>query len=377
MLFWRAVNIFTFIYVFIFKLLLFSLGTFYIYSISGGDYVEHKLILGTHTSDNEPNHLCIATVRLPTEDTELDVRKYDEEKGELGGYGGSAAKVEISIRMNHEGEVNRARYCPQNPFLIATKTPTGDVLIYDYSKHPTMPEKDDRTARPQVRCKGHDEEGYGLAWNPLETGQLLSGSDDRSLCIWDVNVGGSKASTTTSGTSNTGVGTSASTSGNTNVASELQPTMKIKSAHSEVIEDVAWHRFHKNLFASVGDDRLLQIWDTRESVTSGSRMKVTAHNGDVMCVSFNPFAEYLVLTGGTDKVVKVWDTRQLKTPSHTLASHDDDVLGVQWAPFNEAVCASSGADRRVMIWDLSKIGQEQNEEDAEDGPPELLVSIKI
>ena len=24
--------------------------------------------------------------------------------------------------INHEGEVNRARYCPQNPFLLATKT---------------------------------------------------------------------------------------------------------------------------------------------------------------------------------------------------------------------------------------------------------------
>lgn len=34
--------------------------------------------------------------------------------------------------------------------------------------------------------------------------------------------------------------------------------------------------------------------------------------------------------------------------------------------------ASSSADRRVAIWDLSRIGQEQSEEDAEDGPPELL-----
>jgi len=27
-----------------------------------------------------------------------------------------------------------------------------------------------------------------------------------------------------------------------------------------------------------------------------------------------------------------------------------------------------------MLWDLSKIGEEQTQEDAEDGPPELLVS---
>jgi hypothetical protein len=39
------------------------------------------MVLGTHTSGQETNHLCIATVRLPTEDTEIDARKYDEEKG--------------------------------------------------------------------------------------------------------------------------------------------------------------------------------------------------------------------------------------------------------------------------------------------------------
>lgn len=34
--------------------------------------------------------------------------------------------------------------------------------------------------------------------------------------------------------------------------------------------------------------------------------------------------------------------------------------------------ASSGTDRRLHVWDLSKIGEEQTSEDAEDGPPELL-----
>ena len=80
--------------------------------------MEHQLILGTHTSGAEDNHLMIANVRLPAPDTVLDARKYDEEKGELGGYGGSGAKVEVSIVINHDKEVNRARYCPQNHFLI-------------------------------------------------------------------------------------------------------------------------------------------------------------------------------------------------------------------------------------------------------------------
>lgn len=49
--------------------------------VAGKEYAEHKLILGTHTSDSEQNHLMIATVRLPLADTEIDARKYDDEKG--------------------------------------------------------------------------------------------------------------------------------------------------------------------------------------------------------------------------------------------------------------------------------------------------------
>lgn len=49
------------------------------------------------------------------------------------------------------------------------------------------------------------------------------------------------------------------------------------------------------------------------------------------------------------------------------------LLQVQWSPHNETVLASSGTDRRLHVWDLSMIGEEQSPEDAEDGPPELLV----
>lgn len=31
---------------------------------------------------------------------------------------------------------------------------------------------------PDLRLKGHHKEGYGLSWNPLVNGHLLSASDD-------------------------------------------------------------------------------------------------------------------------------------------------------------------------------------------------------
>lgn len=58
--------------------------TFLILTISfrpdGKDFSIHRLILGTHTSD-EQNHLLIASVQLPNEDAQFDASHYDNEKG--------------------------------------------------------------------------------------------------------------------------------------------------------------------------------------------------------------------------------------------------------------------------------------------------------
>ncbi len=63
----------------------------------------------------------------------------------------------------------------------------------------------------------------------------------------------------------------------------------------------------------------------------------------------------------------------MKNKIHTFEGHQDEVLQVSWSPHNETIFASSSSDRRVNVWDLSRIGEEQTVEDAEDGVPELLV----
>lgn len=46
---------------------------------------------------------------------------------EFGGFGSITGKIDVEIKMNHEGEVNRARYMPQNPVLLATKSPSSEA----------------------------------------------------------------------------------------------------------------------------------------------------------------------------------------------------------------------------------------------------------
>lgn len=319
----------------------------------GQDFSIQRLILGTHTSDNEQNHLMIAEVRLPLEDTEIDARSYNgsgtgksDEKTECGGFGGATGKVEVIQQINHDGEVNRARYMPQNPNLIATKSSGCDVFLFDKTNHPSKPNKNG-VCTPDLILKGHTKEGYGLSWNPIVEGQLCSGSDDKAVCVWDVSQG-------------------------SKTQNELQPIAKFMG-HEDVVEDVAWHTHNSNWLGSCGDDRAVYIWDMRASDKNKAHYAIPdAHKREVNCLSFNPFSEYLLLTGSADRTVGLWDIRNLKLKLHSFETHLDQVYGVSWAPFSETIMASCGADRRVNVWDLSKIGEEQDPEDAEDGPPELF-----
>ena len=116
---------------------------------------------------------CVGLLRAPRR------RKYDEQRGEIGGFGAVPYRVEVVQRIVHDGEVNRARAMPAKPNVLATKCVSGLVHVFDYTKHASEPDPAQLTAKPDLVCKGHTAEGYGLAWSPLKAGALLSGADDQ------------------------------------------------------------------------------------------------------------------------------------------------------------------------------------------------------
>jgi len=218
-------------------------------------------------------------------------------------------------------------------------------LVFDYTKHDSMP-SDPPKAKPQLRLTGHKREGYGLSWNVMKEGYLASGSEDKIVCVWDINAA------VKPGTS-----------------PNIGPLFSL-NGHEAEVEDVAWNLHHEHFLASVGDDKAIIMWDTRTGKSSAKTEN--AHSQEINTISFNPFNEYIFSTGGSDRVVNLWDIRNMKSNLHVLSGHLDSIYSVCWNPHNETILASSGTDRRVNVWDLSKIGEEQTQEDAEDGPPELL-----
>uniref|UniRef100_A0A0A9YZD7 Histone-binding protein RBBP4-A n=1 Tax=Lygus hesperus TaxID=30085 RepID=A0A0A9YZD7_LYGHE len=239
---------------------------------------------------------------------------------------------------------------PQNPNIIATKSSNKDVYIFDRTKFPARPAKD-APFSPNIRLTGHRREGYGLSWCPMREGVLVSGSDDSLICLWDVSANVSKDITA--------------------AANRSVPPLHTYTNHTDVVMDVCFHPTNPYLFASCGDDKKLFVWDTRLQGKPSINF-YSGHTHEINTVSFNFHNDNILATGSNDCTCGMWDLRVVDKKLHSFESHISPIYNVLWSPHSEYILASSSTDRRVNLWDIAKIGQEQNPEDAEDGPPELL-----
>ncbi|KAL4838046.1 hypothetical protein H8958_019252 [Nasalis larvatus] len=145
--------------------------------------------------------------------------------------------------------------------------------------------------------------------------------------------------------------------------------LQMTTLSASVVEDVSWHLLHESLFGSVADDQKLMLWDTYSNTTSKP-----SHSGeaDTAELTLTLYSEFVLATGSTDKNVDLWDLRNLKLKLHSFESHKDKIFQVQWSTHNETILASNGTNCRLNVWDLSKIGEKQSPADEEDGPLELL-----
>ena len=62
--------------------------------------------------------------------------------------------MEIVQKIKHEGEINRARYMPQDVTTIATRSFLPDIFIFNTLKN------NSKNSTPQLVLSGHSKEGF-------------------------------------------------------------------------------------------------------------------------------------------------------------------------------------------------------------------------
>lgn len=102
------------------------------------------------------------------------------------------------------------------------------------------------------------------------------------------------------------------------------------------------------LFASGGDDKIIRVWD---GVTGARvRAQLVGHNGCVNCVVFSPNGE-TIASASDDATIRLWSIKTQHCIGRPFQGHSGLVWSVSFSPDGTTI-ASGGRDRTIRLWNV-------------------------
>ncbi|EDO07457.1 Histone-binding protein RBBP4/subunit C of CAF1 complex family protein [Babesia bovis T2Bo] len=303
----------------------------------------HKVLLGTHTSGNDVEYAIVAEMKLPVTSIRENLSSCENftkffsyhKTHKIALMGHPLPSLDIKAKLVHPGEVNRISHCPGRQFTFATHTTFGDLLVYDYSRHPSTPRSATKAAPQLVLTGGHSADGFGISW--MSDMKLVSVATDGSVCTWDINASSMNIEDTGRYLENTKC---------------VKPLTKFNLKDTP-FNDVQVVPTKRDLFMTVADDYIARLYDSRQDNSGGTPQMQLKSESEVNCLSFNQFKDDVVATGEADGTVCIWDMRYPNEPMLLLDHHKEAVNQVEFCPASAGLLASASQDNKVCIWELS------------------------
>ncbi|MGY1761042.1 caspase family protein [Geodermatophilus sp. SYSU D00779] len=169
-------------------------------------------------------------------------------------------------------------------------------------------------ARPELiqTLTGHTEGVEAVAVTP-DGEQIVSGSNDDTMRVWDLATG---------------------------------ETLQTLTGHTGSVRAVAVTPDGEQI-VSGGSDGTVRVWDL---ATGETLQTLTGHTEGVEAVAVTPGGQQIV-SGGSDGTVRVWDLATGET-LQTLTGHTEGVEAVAVTPGGQQI-VSGGSDGTVRVWDLA------------------------
>ncbi len=210
--------------------------------------------------------------------------------------------AEEVITFDHGGSIQSVAFSPVNNAVIASAGGHNTIKLWNWQTDTVK------------TLSGHQEKVNSIAFSP--DGRLLaSGSEDRTIKIWDVSQW-----------------------------QNIEPPEPITIQMPYSIHTVVFHPDGQLLAASGRHAKLLDISNQTEIAT-------LQHDRWVWTAAFSDDGNYLATDDGVGTTVKVWDVEREQIAA-ILEGHTSDINFVKFSPDNGTL-ASSSWGREIKLWDVS------------------------
>ena len=207
------------------------------------------------------------------------------------------------------------------------------------------------TAQLKATLEGHTDLVWSVAFSP--NGQTLaSGSQDRTIRLWNLNNGNLKRTLT--GHRDAVNSIAFSPDGRTLASGSWDGTIRLwnpnngnlkrtLTGHTDGISSVAFSPDGQTL-ASASGDRTIRLWNPNNG---NLKRTLTGHTDGISSVAFSPDGQALA-SGSPDQTIRLWNPNNGKHIK-TLTGHTGDIPRMMFSPDGRTL-ASGSRDQMVRLW---------------------------